>query len=313
MTEIFVGIDISKDRLDVHLRPSAEAFAVDRNHAGLEQLAARLRTLEPHTVVMEATGGFETVVALALGAAQLPIAVVNPRQIRDFARATGRLAKTDALDAEAIARFAEAVRPELRALPDEAAQQLGELVARRRQVVEMVTAERNRMRSMRDKRVLKRIQRHLVLLQKELTEIEGDIDEAVRSSPIWREKEELYASVPGVGKNLARTLIADLPELGSLGRRAVALLVGVAPINRDSGTWRGRRLIQGGRASVRTALYMSALVASRYNPSLKVFYQRLLAAGKPKKLALVAVMRKLLTILNAIARDRHAWRPAACA
>jgi transposase len=313
MTEIFVGIDISKHRLDVHLRPSAEAFAVDRDHVGLEQLAARLQTLKPHLVVMEATGGFETVVALALAAARLPICVVNPRQIRDFARATGRLAKTDALDAEVIARFAEAVRPEPRALPDEETRGLGELVARRRQVVEMMTAERNRRRIMADKRVLKRIDRHLVLLQKELTEIESDIDQAVRSSPIWREKEELYASVPGVGKNLARTLIADLPELGSLGRRAIAMLVGVAPINKDSGTLRGRRLIQGGRASVRTALYMSALVASRYNPSLKAFYQRLLAAGKPKKLALVAVMRKLLTILNAIARNRQPWRQEACA
>jgi transposase len=311
MTEIFVGIDISKDRLDVHLRPSAEAFTVDRDHTGLEQLAARLQALTPYLVVMEATGGFETVVALALGAAGLPIAVVNPRQIRDFARATGRLAKTDALDAEAIARFAQAVRPQPRPLPDEEARRLGELVARRRQVVEMMTAERNRKRTMADKRVLKRIERHLVLLQKELTEIEADIDEAVRASPIWRDKEELYASVPGVGKNLARTLIADLPELGSLGRRAIALLVGVAPINKDSGTLRGRRIIQGGRASVRTALYMSALVASRHNPKLKAFYQRLLAVGKPKKLALAAVMRKLLTILNAIARDRQPWQQEA--
>ena len=311
MTEIFVGIDISKDRLDVHLRPSAEAFAVDRDHVGLEQLAARLQTMNPQLVVMEATGGFETVVALALGAAGLPVCVVNPRQIRDFARATGRLAKTDALDAEAIARFAEAVRPQPRPLPDAQARQLGELVARRRQVVEMMTAERNRKRSMRDKRVLKRIDRHLVLLQKELTEIEGDIDDAVRTSPIWREQEELFVSVPGVGKNLARTLIADLPQLGSLGRRAIALLVGVAPINKDSGTLRGRRMIQGGRASVRTALYMAALVASRHNPRLKAFYRRLLAAGKPKKLALVAVMRKLITILNAIARDRQPWRQPA--
>ena len=313
MTNIFVGIDISKDRLDVHLRPNAEAFAVDRDHAGLERLAARLQALEPHLVVMEATGGFETVVASALAAAGLPICVVNPRQIRDFARATGRLAKTDTLDAEAIAHFAEAVRPEPRPLPDEAAQRLGELVARRRQIVEMMTAERNRKRSMRDKRVLKRIDRHLALLQKELTEIEADIDGAVRSSPTWREQEELFASVPGVGKNLARTLIAELPELGRLGRRAIALLVGVAPINKDSGTLRGRRIIQGGRAGVRTALYMAALVGSRHNPTLCLFYRRLLAAGKPKKLALAALMRKLLTILNAIARDRQPWRQEACA
>jgi len=310
MTEIFAGIDVSKDFLDIHIRPQAEAFRVPRDHAGLEDLAARLKTSNVGIVVMEATGGFETVVASALGAAGLPIAVVNPRQIRDFARATGKLAKTDAIDAEVIAHFAQAIGPPTRTMPSEEALALGELVARRRQVVEMMTAERNRKRTMRDKRVIRRIERHLSLLQKELTEIEGDIDEGVRRSPVWHEKEELFVSVPGVGKNLARTLIAEMPELGSLDRRAVAMLAGVAPINRDSGTLRGRRTIRGGRATVRTALYMSALVASRYNPALKAFYRRLLAAGKPKKLALTALMRKLLTILNAIARDKKPWQTA---
>lgn len=310
MTEVFAGIDVSKDFLDIHIRPQAEAFRVPRDHAGLEDLAARLKTSNVGIVVMEATGGFETVVACALGAAGLPIAVVNPRQIRDFARATGKLAKTDAIDAEVIAHFAQAIGPQPRTMPGEEALALGELVARRRQVVEMMTAERNRKRTMRDKRVIRRIERHLSLLQKELTEIEGDIDDGVRRSPVWREKEELFISVPGVGKNLARTLIAEMPELGTLDRRAVAMLAGVAPVNRDSGTLRGRRTIRGGRATVRTALYMSALVASRYNPALKAFYRRLLAAGKPKKLALTALMRKLLTILNAIARDKKPWQTA---
>lgn len=310
MTDIFAGIDISKDYLDVHIRPHATTLRVPRDHAGLEDLIAKLKDAGTSLAVMEATGGFETTVASALAAAGLPVAVVNPRQIRDFARATGTLAKTDALDAKLIAHFAEAIRPPVRPLTNEDALVLGELVARRRQVVEMMTAERNRKRTVRDKRVAKRIDRHLVLLQKELTEIEADIDDGIRRSPAWREKEVLFQSVPGVGKNLARTLIADMPEIGTLDRRAVAMLAGVAPINRDSGTMRGRRSIRGGRASVRTALYMAALVASRFNPVLKDFYRRLLAAGKPKKLAITALMRKLLTILNAIARDQKPWQPA---
>lgn len=306
----FVGIDVCKDRLDIHIIPCGRVFAVGRDHAGLERLAGDLQDLKPALIVMEATGGFEVTAASALASAGLPVAIVNPRQIRDFARATGRLAKTDSLDAEAIARFAAAIRPQPRPVPDIQAQALGELVARRRQVVEMMTAERNRRATMRDRRVLKRIDRHLALLQKELSEIETDLDSTIRHSPAWRANEDLLSTVPGVGKTTARTLLAELPELGRLKAKQIAALVGVAPFNRESGRWRGRRTIAGGRASVRACLYMAALTASRSNPMLKAFYHRLLAAGKAKKLALTAVMRKLLIILNAILRDQKPWQTA---
>ena len=266
---VFVGIDVAKDRLDVHLRPSGEALAVGRDAAGLTVLVERLAELAPSLVVLEATGGFEVTVAAALTAAQLPLAVVNPRQIRDFARATGRLAKTDRLDAEAIARFAEAVRPEPRPIPDAAARALGELVARRRQIVEMIGSEGQRRRQLRDPRLVRRLDAHLAWLQKELSEIEADLDHAVRASPAWRAIEDLLASVPGIGKTSARTLIAELPELGALDRRKIASLVGVAPVNRDSGTFRGRRMVLGGRASVRKALYMPTLTAIRRNPPIR--------------------------------------------
>ena len=310
MERIFVGIDVAKDRLDVHVRPSGEAFAVARDGKGLEDLVARLRALGTPLVVLEATGGYEATVAAALCAADLPLAVVNPRQIRDFARATGRLAKTDALDAAAIARFAEAVGPEPRPVPDAQAQALGELVARRRQIVEMMTAERNRRSRLASRRALKSVDRLLKALQRELSDIEDEIDATVRRTPAWRQAEDLLKSVPGVGSATARTLIAELPELGSLDRRKIAALVGVAPFNRDSGRMRGRRTVWGGRAKVRAALYMAALVASRHNPVLKRFYDRLVELGKPKKAALTAVMRKLLTILNAIMRDQIPWQNA---
>jgi len=310
MEQICVGIDVAKDRLDVHVRPSGEAFAVSRDHEGLSALSERLRALAPTLVVMEASGGFEVTVAAALSAAGLPLAVVNPRQIRDFARATGRLAKTDALDAAAIAHFAEAIRPQPRPLRDAQARELAELVARRRQVIDMMGAERNRLRQLHSVRLKTRIERHLTALQKELTEIEDDLDDAIRRTPVWREKEELLTSVPGVGDATARTLLAELPELGTLDRKAIAALAGLAPFNRDSGTLRGRRTIWGGRASVRTALYMAALVAARRNSSIAAFYARLRAAGKPAKLALTACMRKLLTILNAVLRDRRPWQSA---
>jgi transposase len=269
-----------------------------------------LRTLSPTLVVMEASGGFEVTVAAALSAAGLPLAVVNPRQIRDFARATGRLAKTDTLDAAAIAHFAEAIRPQPRPLRDAQAQELAELVARRRQVIEMMVAERNRLRQLHSVRLKQRVERHLVALHKELTEIEGDLGDAIRGMPVWREKEELLISVPGVGDATARTLLAELPELGTLDRKAIAALAGLAPFNRDSGTLRGRRTIWGGRASVRAVLYMAALVASRHNAIIATFYARLRDAGKPAKLALTACMRKLLTILNAVLRDRRPWQNA---
>jgi transposase len=310
MEQVFVGIDVAKDRLDVHVRPLGEAFAVARDGEGLASLVERLRELAPTLIVSEATGGFEQVVAGALGSAGLPVVVVNPRQIRDFARALGRLAKTDRLDAEAIALFAERVRPEVRLLPDKEARLLGELVARRRQVIEMIVAEGNRARQLESRRVKKRIELHRAVLQEELTEIERELDDTIRRTPIWREKEELLKSVPGVGNALARTLIADLPELGTLDRKKIAALVGVAPFNRDSGTLRGKRIVWGGRTAIRATLYMAALVAARHNAIIASFYRRLLAAGKPKKLALTACMRKLLTILNAILRDQKPWQTA---
>jgi transposase len=270
----------------------------------------RLQALSPALIVLEATGGFETVVAAALAGEGLPLAVINPRQIRDFARSSGRLAKTDALDAAVIAMFAERMRPEVRPLADEQTRSLSELVARRRQLIEMMTAERNRRPRLSRKHLVKALDRHLAMLQKDLSEIDEEIKTTIRGTPVWREREELMRSVPGVGPGLARTILADVPEIGTLDRKQLAALVGVAPFNRDSGTYRGRRMIWGGRAKVRGALYMAALVATKHNPPLKSFYQRLLRAGKAKKLALVAVMRKLLTILNAIIRDQTPWQNA---
>jgi len=308
--EHFVGIDVAKDRLDIHVRPGGESFAVARDGEALAVLVERLQTLAPALIAIEATGGYETVVASALAAAQLPLAVVNPRQIRDFARATGKLAKTDRLDAAAIAHFAEAIRPPARPIADAQAQALGELVARRRQVIEMMVAERNRRRMASQRRVIRAIERHLALLQAELSELEGDIDDAIRNSPAWQADADLLQSVPGVGPATLRTLIAELPELGHLTRRKIAALVGVAPINRDSGMLRGRRSIAGGRPAVRTALYMAALVASRKNPIIAAHYQKLRAAGKTGKQALTACMRKLIVTLNAILRDRKPWQSA---
>jgi transposase len=276
----------------------------------LAVLVERLRALAPGLVVMEATGGYESVVASAVAGAQLPLAVVNPRQIRDFARATGKLAKTDRIDAAAIAHFAEAVRPPARPIADPEAQALGELVARRRQVIEMIVAERNRRRMATQPRVIGAIERHLAVLQAELSELEGDVDGAIRKSPAWQADADLLVSVPGVGPATLRTLIAELPELGRLTRRKIAALVGVAPINRDSGTLRGRRTIAGGRPAVRAGLFMAALVASQKNPIIAPYYAKLRNAGKTGKQALVACMRKLLVILNAILRDRKPWQPA---
>jgi transposase len=300
---MFVGIDVSKDRLDVHLRPQGKAFAMPRDSEGVEALAERLQELGPELVVLEATGGFETVVAAGLAAVGLPLAVVNPRQIRDFARAAGRLAKTDALDAAVIAHFAEAVRPQARMVPDEAARALGELVARRRQIVEMMVAERNRRRQMTQPKAIRTVERVLTTLQAQLSDIEGEIDDAIRGTPAWRAKEDLLISVPGIGPKIARTLIAELPELGQLDRRRLASL---APFNRDSGKMRGRRCIAGGRGTVRSALFMAVLVSIRRNMPLAQTYHRLVAAGKPAKVAIVACMRKLLAIL----RDQTPWQNA---
>jgi transposase len=307
---MFVGIDVAKDRLDVHVRPVGESFVVARDGEGIEELARRLSAVTPTLVVLEATGGFETVVAAGLAATGLPVAVINPRQIRDFARATARLAKTDTLDAAVIAHFAEAVNPPVRLLADPQQRLLGELMARRRQLIEMMVAEGNRRRLLTARRALKSVDRVLAVLKAQLEEIDHDIDIAVRGTPAWREAEDLLISVPGIGHKIARTLIAEMPELGRLDRRQIAALTGVAPFNRDSGTLRGRRTITGGRAVVRSALYMSVLVSIRRKLPLAETYHRLRASGKPAKVAIVACMRKLVTTLNAILRDKKPWATA---
>ena len=310
MDATYIGIDVSKDRLDVHVRPSGEAFVVARDGKGLEELIDRLRARSPALVAVEATGGFETIAAAAIAGAMLPLVVVNPAQVRHFARAVGKRAKTDPIDAEVIARFAEAVKPQPRPLPDEQARLLSELVARRRQIIEMIVAERQREKRAENVRVRKSIKRTTTTLEKELPEIDGDIDILVRGSPAWREKEDLLVSFPGIGNTLARIVLAEMPELGRLNRREIASLAGVAPFTRQSGRWRGKSMIGGGRASLRAALYMAALSAIRCNRTLKSFYQRLLSAGKPKMVALIAVARKILTILNAMLRDQKPWQPA---
>jgi transposase len=306
----FVGIDVSKDRLDVHVCPSGEAFAVPRDGKGLEQLVNNLRKLGPAPIALEATGGFEITVAAALASAGLPLAVVNPRQIRDFARATGRLAKTDALDAKVIALFAERIRPEPRPLADAESQSLAELIARRRQVVEMIGMETNRLHQARNPRVQRMLKATLNTLRAQLAELDRDIDDTIKQSQIWRAADDLLTSVPGVGDVTAHTLIADLPELGQLDRRRVAALVGVAPINRDSGQMRGKRTIAGGRANVRNALYMVTLSAIRWNAVISEHYKSLVERGRPKKGALIACMRRLLGILNAVIRTKTPWQSA---
>ncbi len=309
MDATYVGIDVSKDRLDVHVLPSNLAFAVARDGKGVSELSERLKTLLPTAIAVEATGGFETVVAAGLGSAGLPVVVVNPAQVRAFARALGKRAKTDPIDAAVIAAFLAATRPEVRPLPDEDTRRLADLVARRRQIVEMMTAERQREKRASAK-TRKSIARLLRALEKELAVLDRDIDDAVRGSPVWREKEDLLKSVPGIGDVTARTMLAELPELGRLDRRRIAALAGLAPWTRQSGQWRGRSFIGGGRPTVRSSLFIAAMVAARHNPTLKLFHQRLITAGKPKKVAIIAVARKLLTILNAIIRDNKPWQSA---
>ena len=309
MDATFVGIDVSKDRLDVHVRPSGARFAVARDGEGLAALVARLQPLAPSLVAVEATGGFEMIVAAAIGGAGLPLAVINPAQVRHYAQALGKRAKTDAVDAEVIARFAEAVRPEPRPLPDDATQLLADLVQRRRQIIVMMVAERQRAQRL-PRRLKRSCERVIGVLEKELSALDRDIDATVRGSPAWRAKEDLLASVPGIAAITARVLIAELPELGTLDRRRIASLVGLAPYTRQSGHWRGKSFIGGGRSSVRAALFVATMAAVRHNPTIRAFRQRLLAAGKPKMVAMIACMRKLLTILNAIARDQKPWQTA---
>src|SRR5213594_4811446 len=305
-TQVFVGIDVSKAQLDVAFRPEGRV-SVPNDEAGCAQVLERLRAVPPTLVVLEATGGLEIPLTGVLAAAGVPVVVVNPRQVRDFAKATGRLAKTDTLDAQTLAHFAEVMRPELRPLPDEQTQALAALLTRRRQLVEMLTAEKHRL-SLAPRPVRNSVRAHITWLERELTHTDTDLAQTIRQSPVWREKEDLLRSVPGVGPVLTTTLLANLPELGTLTGKQIAALVGVAPLNRDSGTLRGKRTVWGGRAQVRAVLYMGALVAARYNPVIRAFYHRLCAAGKAKKVALTACMRKLLTILNAMMKHRTPWR-----
>lgn len=308
--ERFVGIDISKARLDGHCRPDGSAFREPNDEAGVAATVARLAALGPTLVVLEATGGLEAPLAAALAAVAIPVAVINPRQARDFARATGRLAKTDAIDAAALAHFAEAIRPQARAVPDEQARALDSVLTRRRQLVEMRTAERNRQSATPGPEAVRRdLAAHIEYLDRRVGEMDGELQQAIQASAAWRARDDLLKGVPGIGDVVSRTLVAALPELGTLSGRRIAALVGLAPVARDSGTLKGRRMIAGGRGEVRSALYMAALSAVRYNPVIKVFYERLKAGGKPVKVALTAAMRKLLTILNAMIRWGRPWDP----
>ena len=304
----YVGIDVAKAQVDVAVRPTDDRWYVPRDEAGIRQLVSRLKVIEPVMVLLEASGGLELPLVASLATEALPVVVVNPRQVRDFARSTGKLAKTDSLDAAVLAHFAEAVRPPVRPLRDADTQVLNSLVARRHQVMTMMVSEKNRLHSATTGAVRPRIEAHIAWLERELDDLDEGLRRTLRQSPVWREKDDLLRTVPGVGEQLSLTLLAHLPELGTLDRRQVAALVGVAPFNRDSGTLRGKRTVWGGRARVRAALYMGALAASRFNPVIRDFYQRLLAAGKPKKLALTACMRKLLVILNSILKHGSPWR-----
>lgn len=307
---MFVGIDVSKHRLDVHALPSGEAWSVANDAAGCAELVKRLGDAPPTLVVVEATNGYQASIVAELGAAAIAIAVVNPRQVRDFAKATGRLAKTDAIDAAVLAQFGERIRPEPRPVPDAVTVELQALVTRRRQLIDMRTAETNRLETCRVEQIRRSIQKVINTLNKQLDSVDDDIDTTIRNSPLWREREDLLKSVTGVGKTTARTLLTHLPELGTVNRREIAALVGVAPFNNDSGKRRGARTIRGGRTEVRSVLYMATVSATRWNPQVRETYLRLVAAGKAKRLALIACARKLLTILNAMMRTQTPWRLA---
>ncbi len=307
-SQVFVGIDVAKAQLDIALRPTGERWAVTNDDPGIAALVAQLQAVQPTLMVLEATGGYQRAVVAALAAAGLPVVVVNPRQARDFAKATGQLAKTDVLEARALAHVADAVRPAPRPRPDAQTEELRALLARRRPLIARRTAEQNRL-SGASQRLRVDIQAHMTWLDTRLAALDDDLDTTLRASPVWREHEALLRSVPGIGPVCTRTLLLDLPELGTLSRQRIAALVGVAPLNRDSGTLRGTRTVWGGRAHVRATLYMSTLVAVRYNPVLKGFYERLRAAGKAAKVALTACMRKLLTMLNAMVKHQTPWQP----
>jgi transposase len=304
--ERFVGIDVAQATLEVAVRPSGESWQLANDEVAFGALVDRLRALGPTLIVLEATGGIQLPVVGALAAAGLAVVALNPRQVRDFAKATGKLAKTDRIDAQVLAHFAEAVRPQVRPLPDAATRELAILVARRRQLLEMRVAEQNRSRRV-PPHIRAQIREHVTWLNRCLADLDQELGKRVRSSPVWRERVDLLRSTPGVGPVLSATVLADLPELGSLSHKQIAALVGLAPLNQDSGKKRGQRVVWGGRASVRGALYMATLVATRRNPVIRAFYQRLLAVHKPKKLALTACMHKLLTILNAMVRRQTPW------
>lgn len=305
---VFVGIDVSKQRLDVHVRPSGDSWSVDNDPKGHKLLVDKLIGLTPELVVLEATGGYQAAVAAELAVGSLAVAVVNPRQVRDFAKATGKLAKTDEIDAAVLAHFAEAVRPAPRPMPDELTLEIQALVVRRRQLVDMRVAETNRLETCRVMQVRRNIQKVINMLNRQIGKVDDDIDTRIRNSPVWRDREDLLSSVKGVGATTARTLLSQLPELGRLNRREIAALVGVAPFNYDSGKRRGERKIRGGRSEVRSVLYMATVSAVYHNPQIRPVYERLLAAGKKPKVALIACLRKLLTILNAMMRSNQAWR-----
>lgn len=310
--EVYAGVDISKGRLDVHIKPSGSSFTVPLTEEGLMELVSHLEA-EGGTVAavaMEATGGLEHLPAAFLAARSVPVAVVNPRQVRDFARATGRLAKTDAIDAEVIARFAEAIKPRLTTVPDEAEKAFSELLGRRRAVVRMLTAEKNRLGQAVTAAVKARISAHIIYLEQEMADLDRELAARVEESPVWKEREELLVSVPGIARNTAFVLMSEVPELGGMDRRSVAALAGVAPMSNDSGKMRGKRTTRGGRKAVGNALYMATLSAVRFNPPLKAFYSRLLEAGKPKKVAMVACMRKLIILLNSLLAQGRKWQPA---
>ena len=302
-----VGIDVSQATLDIAVSPSGQQWQLTNNESGIGQLIERLRTLQPERIVLEATGGYELAAVAALGIAGLPVVVANPRQVRDFARSTGRLAKTDALDAQVLALFAARIQPELRPLPDVTTRELSAVLARRRQLIDMRTAEANRLKLALEA-VRGDIREHLRYLDKRIKELDRELHDRLRASPLWREKENLLRSIPGVGPILTTTLLADVPELGTTGHKQIVALVGLAPLNRDSGRWRGKRSIWGGRAHVRGVLYMATLTAVRLNPVLKALYERLLRAGKPRMVALVACMHKLLRICNAVLSNHTPWR-----
>lgn len=311
MNTVCIGIDIAKETFDIHVKPTNETWSGTNNEKGIDNTVERLAVLEPTCIVLEATGGLETRLAATLATSGLPVAIVNPRQVRDFARALGKLAKTDSIDAEVIALFAEKVRPECRPLLSDEEQALKELVSRRRQLIDMRTMEKNRQQRILSRQVSDSIGELIDELNRQIKEIDHDIKQSIKASPVWRAKENLLKSVPGIGDGTAAMLMAMLPELGTLNRRQIAALAGLAPMNRDSGTFRGRRMIIGGRAAVRSQLYMATLTAIRHNPFIEQYYDRLMAKGKPFKVAITACMRKLLTILNAVIRDSRTWQPIA--